>query len=68
MTRTKKIITIVAAVIVVALIAAIGFASVRSGVAGQIITADAAWEGDGSGTSADPYLIGSRAQMEKFRE
>ena len=68
MTRTKKIITIVAAVIVVAIIAAIGFASVRSGVAGQIITADAAWEGDGAGTSDNPYRIGSRAQMEKFRD
>ena len=28
----------------------------------------AEWEGDGSGTQDDPYLIGTKAELEKFRD
>ena len=31
-------------------------------------TARAAWSGAGSGTADDPYRIGTKAQLEKFRD
>ena len=70
MTRTKKIITIVAAVSVVAIISAIGFASVRSGVADQIIKADAfSWDQiEGDGSEEHPYQIQTKEQLEKVRD
>ena len=61
---TKRVSFILIAVLVVVMAScAIVFGQNASGE-----NAYAAWTGSGTGTAADPYQIGSRAELEKFRD
>ena len=53
--------------LVLVLIATIfSFASIATKAEDKVVYAE--WSGQGTGTAADPYLIGTKAQLEKFRD
>ena len=63
-TKSKLALTIllIAFIICSTLVLAISFKNSEQNIA------SAAWEGSGTGTASDPYLIGTKAELKKFRD
>ncbi len=67
MNQTKRIrLSALSFVLIVALIALVGVFAI--GIAKPAETAYAGWSGEGSGTATDPYLIGTKEQLETYRD
>ena len=67
--KSKRVSSLVFISVVLIAIISLTFAfGITAGISGRMRSANAAWEGEGSGTSADPYLIGTKAELEKFRD
>ncbi|MBO4538920.1 MAG: hypothetical protein J5781_01475, partial [Clostridia bacterium] len=67
--KSKRVSNLVFISVVLIAIISLTFAfGISAGISGRLNAADAAWEGDGAGTSEDPYLIATKEDLLNFRE